>query len=189
MVKSNKLHFFGFITVFTGLVLLSAYQLFVTPQFTHVPFKQFFKSSTFSLLFYQPEDIGQPENFPSPNPLTVDCRAACQFTFNDQTFKALIDNDPQAKITSLDLKFFDSSAGLIGYQISSNDNPTFYVINLDNQLLQTIRLNLNQHRLLEFINYYPKTAEVMFKSTHQQTQETEHWLYQATKPSLRQINL
>ncbi len=189
MVKSNKLHLLGFGLVFLGLLTLAFYQLFVTPKFTRVPFKQFLKLSTFSRLFYQNPDIGQPQNFPDNNPLTLSCQPNCVFKLNDQVIKPFFDNDPEAKITSLKLKFFDPSPGLIGYQNQDSANPSFYVLSLDEKLLQTIRLNLNQHRLLEFINYYPETDEILFKSTHQANQLEEYWLYKAIEPSLRQINL
>ena len=189
MIKSNKLHFIGFVTVLTGLLLLVAYQLFVTPQFTRIPLRSFLKPSILKQLFYQAPDIGKPLNFPNPNPLTLNCQPSCVFKLSDQLIPAMVDNDPEALITSVNLKFFDPNPGFIGYQNNDLDNPTFFVLNLDDQLLQTIRLNLNQLRLLEFVNYYPETQEIMFKSTHQDTQTISHWLYKANEPSLRQIQL
>lgn len=189
MVKSNKLHLFGFFTVLVGLLLLTSYQLFVTPQFTRIPIKKFLQLQTLKQLFYQAPDIGNPQNFGNPNPLTLTCQPGCLFTLNDQLIPAMVDNDPEALVTDITLQFFDQDKGLIGYQINNPDNPTFYVLDLSGRLLQTIRLNLNQFRQLEFTNYYPTTQEIMFTSTHQTTQEIKHWLYQATSPSLRQIHL
>ena len=190
MTKSLfKLHLLAFLVVFTGLLSLVVYQLFVTPQFTRVPISQFLKANTLKKLFYQTPDIGQPQNLPDPNPLLLSCQPTCNFTLGDQVIEVKVDNDPEARLTELSLMFFDPEPGLIGYQITNSDNPTFFVLNLSGQLLQTIRLNLNQVRLLKFVNYYPKTKEIMFKSTNQETQIIKHWLYQATKPSLRQIEL
>lgn len=189
MTKSNKLHILGFCLVLLALLSLVAYQLFVTPNFTRIPFSQFFSQSTLKKITYQPPDIGQPQNFPDPNPLSLACQPTCNFVLDEQIIKAKIDNDPEALITSLSLKFFDLKPGFIGYQSNDPNNPTFFVLNLDGQLLQTIRLNLNQLRLLEFVNYHPETQEIMFKSTHQDNQFEEHWLYSANSPSLRQITL
>jgi hypothetical protein len=190
MTKSLfKLHFLGFIVVFIGLLSLVGYQLFVTPQFTRVPITEFIKPKTLKKIWYQAPDIGEPRNFPKPNPLSLNCQPTCNFVLADQIIEAKIDNDPAARLTELKLMFFDPEPGLIGYQLTNSDNPTFFVLNLSGQLLQTVRLNLNQIRLLEFVNYYPKTKEIMFKSTHQETQVIKYWLYQATKPSLRQIEL
>ncbi|MFH1280664.1 MAG: hypothetical protein ABII08_03590 [Candidatus Beckwithbacteria bacterium] len=193
MTKSLlKYHLLGFSIVLVSLLGLVVYQLFVTPKFTRIPLRQFFKTSTLSQLFYRTPDIGQFQNFPNPNPMAVMCEPDCYFFFQERIVMAKVDNDENKRFTDFsqfEPKFLDDQAGLIGYQTTDLSNPTFYVINYSGQLLQTIRLNLNQYRLLEFINYYPKTKEIMFKSTHQDTQIEKIWLYTATTPSLRQINL
>jgi hypothetical protein len=193
MTKSLfKLHLLAFVIVFIGLLSLVTYQLFITPQFTRVPISQLLKAKTLSKLFYQTPDIGEPQNFPDPNPMAVMCEPDCYFFFQERIVMAKVDNDEKkrfSKFSQFEPKFLDDQVGLIGYQTTDPQNPTFYVIDYSGQLLQTVRLNLNQVRLLEFVNYYPKTKEIMFKSTNQETQEIKHWLYQATKPSLRQIEL
>jgi|GEM_PF-5381900 hypothetical protein len=193
MTKSFiKLHFLGFSIVLAGLLFFVIYQLFATPQFTRIPLTQLIKPSTLKKLFYQTPDIGEPQNILSYKPLVVMCEPGCYFFFEERIVVPKVDNDEKKQFTNIsqfEPRFLDDQAGLIGYQTTDLQNPTFYVIDYSGQLLQTVRLNLNQVRLLEFVNYYPKTKEIMFKSINQQTQEIKYWLYQADKPSLRQIEL
>jgi len=179
----------GLFCVILFISLFVAYQLFVTPQYTRIPFSQFFRLSTLKQIVYQPPNLGQPQNFPDPNLLTVQCQPDCIFSYQDKTLSAMVDNDPNAQLTALTLQFFDPQPGLIGYENTDKLNPTFYVLDLSGRLLQTIRLNLNQFRILSFVNYYPQTKEILFKSTHQADQTKQHWLYSAVQPSLRQVNL
>jgi len=125
MIKtSNKLHLLGFSLVLLSLLSLASYQLFVTPKFTRVPINQFLKLSTLKKLFYQSPDLGQPQNFPNPNPLTVVCQPDCHFVLKEQTIKAQLDNDQAASLSELSLGFFDPNPGLIGYQHLDPNNPT-----------------------------------------------------------------
>ena len=179
-----KYHLIGFAIVLFSLFGLVFYQIF----HRRIPLRKFLSFSllkqAFNKLPYQPLDPGQPQNFPDPNPLSVICQPSCIFAYQEKTIPAIVDLYRNDRLTDLDSRFFDPQAGLIGYQNKKLEDPTFYVIDFELQLLQVIKLNLNHQRQLSFINYYPNTKQILFKSTDLNNGNTEFMLYSATSPSL-----
>ncbi len=117
--------------------------------------------------------------------IKVDCQNICGFQIiNPETklvtrsIPALVDVDANARLKQLELKFYDSDYGLIGYQTVASE-PMFYVMNVEGNLLQVIQLDLNHLRRLEFVGYYSESREMKFES------ENETWLYSANQPSLK----
>ena len=187
----NKYHFLGFTLVLFFLSSFVFYQLFADYSHKRISIRKFLSFSTlkqaFDRLPNQPLDLGESQNFSNPDLIKVNCPGFCQFSltnFPDKNIPALIDNDGQGRLEDLELHFYDQTAGLIGYTNKDPNNPTFYVIDFIPQLLQTIRLNLNQQKLLSFINYYPKTKQILFKSKDLNNQSEEFMLYSANSPSL-----
>jgi len=192
-----KLHLLGFLLVFLSLTLLVIYQLVVGSDHLRIPLRQFIKPATFIKvikgLSYQPKASGTPEVFP-PSDLTikVDCQEFCQFRLINapdqslvKTIPAIIDTDAAGQLKALELKFFDPHYGFIGYQNISLEDPKFYVINFNPDLLQAIQLKLNRTIDIGFIDYYPDSQQILFESFDPQTQTKQQFLYSANKPSLK----
>ena len=187
----NKYHFLGFSLVLLFLLSFVFYQVFADSSHKRISIRKFLSFSTlkqaFNRLPNQPLDLGEAQNFSKPDAIQVNCSEFCQFFFTnlpDKTIPALIDNNGQGRLEDLELHFYDETAGLIGYENKDPNNPTFYVIDFIPKLLQTIRLNLNQQKLLSFVNYYPKTKQILFKSKDLNNQSEEFMLYSANSPSL-----
>ena len=184
----NKYNFLGFSFVLLFLLSFVFYQVFTDSSHKRISIKKFLSVSTLKKalekMSYQPFNIGNPQNFPTPNPLSFDCRSGCYFSYQGKEISTLIDDSTWSPLDNLTLNFFDLEAGLIGHQNINQANPTFYVLSTSGQLIQAIRLSLNQNKLLSFIDYYPKTKQILFKSIDQVSQKQEFMLYSATSPSL-----
>ncbi len=92
--------------------------------------------------------------------------------------KSRKDSDAAGGVTALTLHFFDPAKGLIGYQ-DQEDNPSFYVIDNQSNLLQVVRLKLDQVEF-SFQAYYPQTQQILFRSN-----QGENFLYAANQPFLQ----
>lgn len=169
-------HFIFFLITLTWLSLLLFYQVFVNSRYQRVSFKQALASV--AKLKYQPLVLGEQAPPPDPSNIKLDCRSVCQFKINDQIVKSRKDSDAAGGVTALTLQFFDQDKGLIGYQ-DHETNPSFYVIDNQSNLLQVIRLKLDQVEF-SFQAYYPQTRQILFLSD-----KGENFLYAANQPSLQ----
>ncbi|MFC1627005.1 hypothetical protein ACFL18_00425 [Patescibacteria group bacterium] len=190
----TRYHFLGFALTLLATTSLLFYQLFVNFQHQRIPLTQFLSvtnlKQAFQAVKYQSPFLGEPQNLPDANLIQVRCQEFCQFYLTnllDKSIPALVDNNSHGRLQDLTLHFYDfynPQTGLIGYENNKTEDPIFYVIDLKPQLLQTIKLNLNQQRMLSFVSYYPKTKQILFKSTHLKNGSEEFMLYSATSPSL-----
>lgn len=169
-------HFLFFLITLTWLSLLLFYQVFVNSRYERISFRQ--AVSAFNQLKYQPQVLGQPALPPDSSNIQIDCRSVCQFKINNQIVKSRKDSDAAGGLTALTLQFFDQAKGLIGYQDQA-DNPNFYVIDNQSNLLQVIRLKLDQVEF-SFQAYYPQTQQILFRSD-----QGENFLYAANRPALQ----
>ena len=190
------LNFLGFLVVFISMSLFVFYQVLVYPNYQKIPFRQLLKpqflSQAVSHLFRQSTTIepsGQSNVIVLP-----ECSDICSFKIINtadssviKTIPAIVDIDTAGRLEDLKMAFFDTQAGLIGYQ-SIITNPVFYVINFDQELLQAIQLRINDQIDLNFVEYRPETKEMMFKSVNQVTGQERNFLYVADQPSLRILN-
>ncbi|MBU3935746.1 hypothetical protein KJ909_03675 [Patescibacteria group bacterium] len=169
-------HFIFFFLTLTWLSLLLFYQVFVNSRYQRVSLKQ--AVAAFDQIKYQPPVLGQPAPSPDPEIIKIDCRSVCQFIIKGQIVKTRKDSDAAGGVTALTLQFFDQEKGLIGYQ-DHEANPTFYVIDNQSNLLQVVRLKLDQIEF-SFQAYYPQTQQILFRSD-----QGEQFLYAANQPSLQ----
>jgi len=186
----------GFITAVLIASLLHFRQVFVFPNYQPIPFTYLiknFKTAVYQLTHHPilPQDIPIQS---SDLTIETNCPDTCQFIIKNsadnsviKTIPAIVDVDPSGRLSSLKLQFFDPQHGLIGYQKIDTDYPTFYVINYQPDLLQTIQLNLHDNVKFEFVNYYPDTQQMHFSSTNQTTGTEKDFLYSATKPELFEV--
>jgi len=158
------------------LSLLLFYQIFVNSRYQRVTVKQAF--SAFNQLKFHPPVLGEPAQPPNLKEISVSCRPTCQFEINNKIVRSRKENDPEGRVTALTLHFFDSGKGLIGYQDTDGDQ-NFYVIDNQSNLLQVVRLKLNQTEL-SFQAYYPQTQQILFRSN-----QGEQFLYAANRPALQ----
>jgi hypothetical protein len=169
-------HFLFFLITLACLSLLLFYQVFVNSRYQRVSLKQALASV--NQLKYQPQALGEPALPPNPNNINLDCRSVCQFNINNQIVKSRKDSDAAGGLTALTLQFFDPTKGLIGYQDQA-DNPNFYVIDTQSNLLQVVRLKLPNVKF-SFQAYYPQTQQILFRSD-----QGENFLYAANRPALQ----
>lgn len=172
--------FFGLTSIWLSLILF--YQVLVNPGYQRFSWRQFLSPDFFiqvlPRLRFQPPILGKAAII-DPAAIAVDCDNFCQFKLKDKIIPAQVEIDAAGRLKDLTLNFFDSQAGLIGYQDKSSE-PTFYVINSQAELLQVIRLVLNHQVKLTFQNYYPDSQRVLFQSDL-----GESFLYSANKPALQ----
>jgi len=187
----TKYHFTGFVLTLLAVSSLVFYQLFVNLQHQRIPLPKFLSINTLKQAFqavkYQPKSLGIPQNTPDADLINVNCQEFCKFNltnFPGKNIPALVDNNGQGRLSDLTLHFFDPLVRLIGYENNKVEDPTFYVIDYQPQLIQTIKLNLNQQRRLNFVSYYPQTKQILFKSTNLNNGSEEFMLYSASSPSL-----
>jgi len=188
--NNTYFHLLGFLLSLLVVASLVFYQLFVNIYHQRIPLKAFFSKSTLSQAFKnlknQSVPLGKPENNIDEKLIRVDCQDFCKFFISSQPkqpIPALVDNDGKGRLEDLELHFFDPQERLIGYYNKKQTEPTFYVINYKHELMQTIRLDLNQQRSLSFVNYYPQTRQILFQSIDTNNKQ-EYMLYSATSPSL-----
>ncbi len=130
-----------------------------------------------SALQYQPQALGQPSPA-NPAGITLSCDNFCNFIIKDKIIPARVEIDAAGRLKDLTLQFFDPNSGLIGYQDKSQE-PIFYVINDQSELLQVVRLSLNHRSPLRFQNYFSNSRQILFTSD-----SGESFLYSADHPSL-----
>ncbi len=195
LVKT-RIKWLGFTAAVLIVTLLHFRQVFAFANYQPVPLTYLIKN--FKTVVYQlthhpvlPQDIPAQS---SDLTIETDCPDTCQFIITNstdnsviKTIPAIVDVDPSGRLSSLKLQFFDPQYGLIGYQKTNTDYPTFYVINYQPDLLQAIQLNLNDQVKLEFIKYYPDTQQMHFSSINQTNGEKKDFLYSATKPELFEV--
>lgn len=169
-------HFLFFLLTLAWLSLLLFYQVFVNSRYQRVSFRQAF--SAFNQLKYKAPVLGEPAPPPDLKEISVSCQPTCQFKINNQIVRSRKDSDAAGGVTALTLHFFDPAKGLIGYQ-DHEDNPNFYVIDSDSNLLQVVRLKLDRLKF-SFQAYYPQTQQILFRSD-----QGENFLYAANRPSLQ----
>ncbi len=169
-------HFLFFLLTLIWLSLLLFYQVFVNSRYQRVSLKQ--AVSAFNQLKYQPPVLGEPAPPPDSGKIEIVCRPVCQFKINNKIVRSRTDSDAAGGVTALTLHFFDPEKGLIGYQDHA-DNPNFYVIDNQSNLLQVVRLKLDQLEF-SFQAYYPQTQQILFRSD-----QGENFLYAANRPALQ----
>lgn len=186
----------GFLTVFTLVSLMLFYQLFVYPDYRFIPLSKFFQpqflTKVINSLFHQHQPPTAPSTIDNQLIVQPDCQDICYFNIintNDSSLikrlPAIVDINAAGRLKDLKLAFFDGSRGLIGYQSVVTENPVFYVINFDQELLQAIQLRINNQIDISFVDYYPDTAEMLFSSINHATGQQQQFLYSATSPSLK----
>lgn len=141
-----------------------------------------------SALIFHPSLPQKPELIKETIKVEVDCQEFCQFNLIDLKTASLIkalpareDFNPAGRLKELTLAFVDSQLGLIGYKAKALADHAFYVINFEAELIQMVKLSLNNQQLnFEFIDYYPQTQQILFRSD-----QGESFLYTANRPSLQ----
>jgi len=169
-------HFLFFLLTLTWLSLLLFYQVFVNSRYQRVSLQQ--AVSAFNQLKFHPPALGEPAPAPGSKEISVSCQPTCQFKINNKIVRSRKDSDAAGGLTALTLRFFDQAKGLIGYQ-DQTDNPNFYVIDTQSNLLQVVRLKLPNIEF-SFQAYYPRTQQILFRSNL-----GENFLYAANRPSLQ----
>lgn len=169
----------------TWLSLLLFYQVFVNSRYERISLKQ--AVSAFNQLKYKAPVLGQPAPPPDSGKIEVACQEFCQFNLIDlktgsliKTLPAREDFNPAGRLKELKLAFIDSQSGLIGYEGKASADRAFYVINFQAELIQVVKLSLNNQLNFEFIDYYPQTQQILFRSD-----QGENFLYAANRPSLQ----
>ena len=159
------------------LIILSTWfllkQLFVYPDYRPAPIK-------FGALIHRQPILGKADN--NQAAAEVSCRPECWFEVGKKLIPSRLANDATGQLRQLNLHFVDTKRGLMGYDNASENNPEFYVLSFDKELIQVIQLDLNHQRRLEFSGYYPATAQMKFVSS-----DGNNWLYSASSPSLIRI--
>ncbi|MBU2051793.1 hypothetical protein KKH13_01135 [Patescibacteria group bacterium] len=148
-------------------------QLFVYPDYRPAPIN--LKALVHKSL--QPADVDNNQLAAS-----VDCRPECWFEVGDKLIPARLSSDAAGQLLQLNLHFVDLQQGLIGYDNASENNPEFYVLNFDSELVQVVQLDLNHQRRLEFAGYFPVSVQMQFNSS-----DGSSWLYSANSPNLIKI--
>lgn len=148
-------------------------QLFVYPDYRPAPI------DLKALMHRQPVSTPIDNN---ETAATVICRPECWFKIDEKQIPARVANDAAGRLRQLKLHFVDEKRGLIGYDNASENNPEFYVLSFDKELIQVIQMDLNHVRRLEFGGYSPEAAKILFNSSDGNT-----WLYSAVSPSLVRI--
>jgi len=189
-------HFLFFLLTLAWLSLLLFYQVFVNSRYQRIPFQQFIKPDTLaqavSTLIFHPSLPKKPELIKETIKVEVDCQEFCQFNLIDlkngsliKTLPAREDFNPAGRLKKLTLAFTDSQSSLIGYEGKALTDRTFYVINFEAELIQVVKLSLNNQLNFEFIDYYPSTQQMLFKSFNASNNKEEFWLYAANRPALQ----
>lgn len=189
-------HLLGFSLVFIFTCVFLLYQVCVNSSYQRIPLKQFIKPSVLTKavtgLIFKRSLPQKPESVKQTVRVEVDCREFCQFNLIDtktnsviKTLPARVDIDASGRLKALKLFFVDSQSGLIGYQNNSLADPTFYVINFQADLLQVVKLSLNHQINFEFLDYYPSTQQMLFKSLNSSNRQEELFLYAANRPALQ----
>lgn len=190
-----RANFIGFITVFSFTCFFLFYQIFVDSRFERISPKQFIKPVVLAkaarALVFSPPEPQKSTSAKSVVEVQVDCQQDCQFNLIDtqnnsliKTIPARVDADASGRLQALKLFFSDSQKELIGYQTESLTDPVFYVVNFQADLLQVIKLDLKQYSL-EFVDYYPSTQQILFRSTDKLNNHQELFLYAANRPALQ----
>ena len=160
---------------------LHFYQVFVNPNYQFISPLYFLNPKNLQIAVFKLTHHSvlpsNPQNLLPKSTIKVDCQNDCFFLVNEVKVPAIVSHNASGRLKQLELKFFDSSYGLIGYQ-SQEDFPIFYVINTNADLLQTIQLNLDNRIHYRFVQYYPDSQQMLFSS------KDSSYLYSATKPEL-----
>lgn len=156
------------IAIFASWFLLK--QLFVYSNYRPAPIN-------FKAIFHQPLAEGEAEN--NLAAVNVICQPECWLEIGDRRLPARLASDAMGQLRQLNLRFVDERRGLIGYDNAAAVGPEFYVLRFDKELIQSIPLDLNHARRLEFAGYYPETAQMLFNSS-----DGNQWLYSAVSPNL-----
>ena len=165
--RLNLLGLFGVIIIASGFLL---WQLFVSSDYHRAPID-------FKALFHKPLETGEIDN--NTAVAEVICDPECSFTVGEKVIPSRLVSDAAGQLRQLNLHFVDSKRGLIGYDNASENNPEFYVLSFDKELIQFIQLDLNHQRRLSFVGYYPLSGQIGFASS-----DGSNWLYSAVSPSL-----
>ena len=157
-----------------GVIILAAWfllrQLFVFSDYNRAPID-------LKALLKRPVETGEIDNQTAA--ATVVCEQKCSFLVGEKLIPARLSNDAAGQLLQLNLHFVDTKRGLIGYDNASVNNPEFYVVSFDKELIQSIQLDLNHQRRLEFVGYYPTAGLIGFHSS-----DGTDWLYSALSPNL-----
>ena len=129
---------------------------------------------------HQSSDAGEINN--NISAATVTCSPSCDFIIGEKIIPARLSNDAAGQLRQLNLRFADIKRGLIGYDNDSPANPAFYVLSFDKELIQSIKLDLNHQRRLDFVGYYPTAGLIGFHSS-----DGTDWLYSAASPNLERL--
>ena len=171
--RPSRLNLLAFLSV---LILTSGFllwQLFVHSDYNRAPID-------LKALMHRPSKIGEINN--NVSAANVTCSPECSFIIGEKIIPARLANDAAGQLRQLNLRFVDTERGLIGYDNASDNNPEFYVLSFDKELIQTIQMDLNRKRRLEFTGYYPASSLIGFHSS-----DGSNWLYSAVSPSLKRL--
>lgn len=131
----------------------------------------------FGRLHYQPPVLTDPVYAADGEKIQVVCDPVCFFIIDDKRIKSRTDDDAAAGLKQVTLRFFDAYHGLIGYE-DNRQNPNFFVIDTQDDLIQVVRLKLDKISFA-FAAYYPETQTIQFNAD-----DEEKFFYSANKPAL-----
>lgn len=168
-ILEKSLHslFFGLTFIYLGVITF--YQVFSDQRY----------ASLKNLRYREPRS-SEAITVVDSTKIKVVCEPICFFLADGKKIRSRTDSDAGGGLTNLELRFYDSYYGLIGYE-DKNEHPNFFVIDTRGELLQMVRLKLDKNNF-SFAAYYPGIKLIEFKASNGQK-----FFYAADQPALKVI--